>query len=109
MPESHAAKSPKGKDTAQAHERPAEVAGQFAPTTPGAAVLALQRSAGNLASTQLLGQGFRTSPSSGGLLQRKCACGNNTTAGGECSECGNARRLGLQTKLTVNEPGDIYE
>ena len=41
-------------------------------------------------------------------LQRVCACGNNTTAGGECSEC-RKKRLGLQPKLKVNEPGDIYE
>ena len=41
-------------------------------------------------------------------LQRVCACGNNTTAGGECSEC-RKKRLGLQAKLKVNEPGDIYE
>ena len=41
-------------------------------------------------------------------LQRVCACGNNTMAGGECSEC-RKKRLGLRTKLKVNEPGDIYE
>jgi parallel beta-helix repeat protein len=44
-----------------------------------------------------------------GMLQRKCACGNHTMAGGECSECSKNKRLGLRTKLTVNEPGDIYE
>ncbi|WP_205012780.1 DUF4157 domain-containing protein [Nitrosomonas sp. HPC101] len=44
-----------------------------------------------------------------GLLQRKCACGNHTMAGGECAECSKKKRLDLQTKLTVNEPGDIYE
>lgn len=48
-------------------------------------------------------------PATSGLLQRKCACGNHTMAGGECSECSGKRRLGLQTKLTVNEPGDAYE
>lgn len=48
-------------------------------------------------------------PSAGGLLQRKCACGNHTMAGGDCEECCNKKGLGLQTKLTVNEPGDIYE
>jgi hypothetical protein len=30
-------------------------------------------------------------------------------AGGECSECGKKNRLRLQTKLAINEPGDIYE
>lgn len=45
-----------------------------------------------------------------GLLQRKCSsCGNHTVAGGECSECGKRKRLRLQTKLAVSEPGDIYE
>jgi Domain of unknown function (DUF4157) len=44
-----------------------------------------------------------------GVLQRQCACGNHTIAGGECQECGKKRQLGLQTKLQVNEPGDVYE
>ncbi len=44
-----------------------------------------------------------------GLLQRKCACGNHTLAGGECEECSKKKRFGLQTKLKVNDPGDIYE
>ena len=48
-------------------------------------------------------------PASTGLLQRKCACGNHTMAGGECAACGKKKRSGLQTKLTINEPGDIYE
>ncbi|MGH8526330.1 MAG: DUF4157 domain-containing protein, partial [Gammaproteobacteria bacterium] len=30
-------------------------------------------------------------------------------AGGECEECGKTKRFGLQTKLNINEPGDIYE
>ncbi len=42
-------------------------------------------------------------------LQRACSCGNHTMAGGECSECSKKNRLGLETKLKVNEPGDIYE
>jgi hypothetical protein len=42
-------------------------------------------------------------------LQRACACGNHTMAGGECSECSKKKRLSLQTKLMVNEPGDTYE
>jgi Domain of unknown function (DUF4157) len=42
-----------------------------------------------------------------GVLQRKCAaCGNHTIAGGQCQECGKKR---LQTKLQVNELGDVYE
>ena len=42
-------------------------------------------------------------------LQRKCACGNQAMAGSGCRECDKKKRLGLQTKLTVNEPGDVYE
>ena len=43
-----------------------------------------------------------------GFLRRQCACGNHTRAGGECAAC-KKKSFGLQTKLTVNEPGDIYE
>src|SRR5262245_39944768 len=44
-----------------------------------------------------------------GILQRKCTCGNHTMAGGECQECSRKRQFGLQTKLKVSEPGDVYE
>jgi hypothetical protein len=30
-------------------------------------------------------------------------------SGGECEECKRKKRLGLQTKLRINAPGDIYE
>jgi Domain of unknown function (DUF4157) len=48
-------------------------------------------------------------PSQGGILQRKCACGGAAGMSGKCEECGKKTRLGLQTKLKVSEPGDIYE
>lgn len=49
-------------------------------------------------------------PLHSGLLQRKCtSCGNHTVAGGDCAECKKHKPLGLQTKLTINEPGDRYE
>jgi hypothetical protein len=48
-------------------------------------------------------------PSQSGILQRKCACGGSAGMSGECEECSKKQRLGLQTKLKVNEPGDIYE
>jgi hypothetical protein len=48
-------------------------------------------------------------PSQGGILQRKCACGGAAGMSGECEECSQKTRLGLQAKLKVNEPGDIYE
>lgn len=36
-------------------------------------------------------------------LQRACACG------GECEECRKKKGFGLQAKLTIGAPGDIYE
>jgi hypothetical protein len=42
-------------------------------------------------------------------LQRKCSCGGTSDPTGECEECSKKKRLGLQTKLRVNEPGDRYE
>lgn len=48
-------------------------------------------------------------PPRSGLLQRKCACGGTPGPNGECEECSKKRAFGLQTKLKINEPGDIYE
>ncbi|HRJ53115.1 MAG TPA: DUF4157 domain-containing protein [Candidatus Thiothrix moscowensis] len=50
-------------------------------------------------------------PINGGILQRTCpSCGNHTMVGGECSECGkNKKWKGLQAKLTIGEPDDVYE
>lgn len=42
-------------------------------------------------------------------MQRKCACGGISSMSGECEACSKKKRMGLQTKLKVNEPGDIYE
>jgi hypothetical protein len=61
------------------------------------------------AATQTHQQKPTATPAASGVLQRKCACGNHTMAGGECEECSKKTRLGLQTKLQVNEPGDSYE
>ena len=45
-----------------------------------------------------------------GLLQRKCSCGAGaSTLTGECAECSKKKMMGLQAKLRVNEPDDIYE
>ena len=41
-------------------------------------------------------------------LQRKCACGGTPGPTGECEQC-KRKRLALQTKLTINQPGDRYE
>ncbi len=43
------------------------------------------------------------------ILQRKCACGGTAGMSGECEACSKENRLDLQTKLNLNEPGDIYE
>ncbi len=46
----------------------------------------------------------------GRLLQRKCACGSPTSSlTDECEECKSKKRLGLQKKLKISEPGDVYE
>lgn len=37
-----------------------------------------------------------------GILQRKCACGNQTVAGGECEECSN-KRTNLQRRGVNNQ------
>ena len=42
----------------------------------------------------------------GRMLLRKCTCGGKIVTGGECAEC---RKKRLQTKLTVNQPGDRFE
>jgi len=47
-------------------------------------------------------------PVSGGALQRKCACGNHTVAGGECAECAK-NKSGLQRKLTIGASNDPLE
>jgi Domain of unknown function (DUF4157) len=43
------------------------------------------------------------------LLQRKCDCGNHTIAGDDCEECKAKKRSGLQAKLQIDTPGDVYE
>src|SRR5262249_15476035 len=49
----------------------------------------------------------RTRRAGRGFVQRKCACSSH--GAGACSECSSNRRLGMQTKLKVNELGDVYE
>jgi hypothetical protein len=43
-----------------------------------------------------------------GLLQRKCACSGTPGPTGECAAC-RRKRLGVQRKLTISQPGDKYE
>ncbi len=52
------------------------------------------------------------SPPASGLLQRQCACGQHTAAGGECAACRQKRQGALQRSpsgLAINRPGDRYE
>lgn len=69
-----------------------------------------------------------STPVQTGILQRKCACGNHTVAGGECSKCGNGKNQlqrnacrsraaetrsrsqpTIQAKLTVGATNDPLE
>src|SRR5262245_58907724 len=43
-----------------------------------------------------------------GILQRNCACGNHTVAGGECAECAK-NKSGLQRKLSIGSSNDPLE
>lgn len=47
-------------------------------------------------------------PSNRGILQRKCACGNHTISGGECTDCVQ-KKMGLQRKLTIGASNDPLE
>jgi hypothetical protein len=47
--------------------------------------------------------------SNSGILQRQCACSGSAGVSGECEAYSKKKRLGLQTKLKVNESGDSYE
>lgn len=47
-------------------------------------------------------------PPAQGILQRKCACGNQTIAGGECPECAK-KKSDLQRKLTIGASNDPLE
>ena len=53
-------------------------------------------------------------PTYGGLLQRKCACGGTPGLDGECADCRRKRLSGqgsslIQPKLRIGQPGDKYE
>lgn len=67
------------------------------------------RVVGQRRSHSVSGQHQPARPAPAGLLQRSCACGNHTIAGDECAACKAKKRQGVQTKLVVNEPGDVYE
>jgi hypothetical protein len=104
-------------------DRVAELTGNDNGSIPPSAVArsrspvgSLQRMYGNQAMLQMRnGSGGLPAPSvplrpsQSGILQRKCACSGAAGMSGACEECSKKQRLGLQTKLKINEPGDIYE
>jgi hypothetical protein len=47
-------------------------------------------------------------PVQAGILQRKCACGNHTIAGGECTACAK-NKSGFQRKLAIGASHDPLE
>lgn len=49
-----------------------------------------------------------TLPLTRGVLQRKCACGNKTVGGGECTECAK-KKNNLQRKLAIGASNDPLE
>ena len=55
------------------------------------------------------GRSFRPRQQGDGFIQRKCACDGGLAPTGECEDCSEKKRFGLQTKLKINKPGDIYE
>ncbi|MEH2236634.1 eCIS core domain-containing protein [Nostoc sp.] len=61
---------------------------------------AMQQAYGNQAVLRMM---------NGGVLQRKCACGNAAGLSGTCAECQSKPEGMLQTKLKISEPGDQYE
>ena len=44
-----------------------------------------------------------------GHLQRACACGAAAGVSGKCGTCAADDQLGVQAKLTLNQPGDRFE
>ena len=46
-------------------------------------------------------------PTPGGVLQRQCACGQHTTAGGDCEEC-KQKREGMLQRAAIN-PSPVHE
>jgi hypothetical protein len=105
----------KSKPAAQAAAR-RDAQPLAAPASEHERWMELQRGIGNQAVSRVLQQramrGVGREPQRAGagpILRRKCACGGGT--GGstcECAEC-SKRKLGLQTKLRINTPGDVYE
>jgi len=54
-------------------------------------------------------ESINSSSLSRGILQRKCACGNQSAGGGECGECGKKNQLLQRRAIHISEPGDRYE
>ena len=126
MPQLQAVKSkPSNKAGARQQTQPLA-----APVPEHERWMELQRGIGNQATSRLLRWAVPLAPPAAGaptgsvpiatagisrisgpsrLLQRKCACGASAwSLGNECDEC-RTRRQGLQTKLRISAPRDVYE
>ncbi|MEH2236633.1 eCIS core domain-containing protein [Nostoc sp.] len=87
--------------------------GQFSSTRDRSDLATIQRGYGNQAALRMLrtekGRSPSINPTQGGVLQRKCTCGNGPGTGGTCAECQKKQGRSLQTKLRISEPGNRYE
>lgn len=43
------------------------------------------------------------------VVQRACSCSSDTASGDHCAACAARERLGIQPKLTIGAPNDVYE
>jgi len=90
-------------------ERSAVGVGQGQPNS----VAATQQAYGNQAALRIMrGQRQRSpvaNPVPGGILQRKCACGNSAGVAGTCTECQEKQAMALQRKATGSESESVGE
>src|SRR5262249_59532484 len=81
-----------------------------APIAAPAADEVMGMPAPEVAATSALPQISRNAAGASLVLQRKCACGAGASGlTGEGEECREKKIVGLQTKLSISKPGDVYE
>src|SRR3569832_1270365 len=57
--------------------------------------------------TKTKSESITSLPLSRGILQRKCACGNQNVGGSECAECGNKEKMLQRCAANQNEPTEV--
>lgn len=77
---------------------------RFFPSSNRSDLVTMQQAYGNQAALQMLRA--QKGRSLGGVLQRKCACGNSAGSSGSCTECQSKQEGALQAKLQIGEAGD---